>query len=139
MKRIAAAIMEKPAFLFSTKFPFSVKRLLFILAILLLFSAEILRIYFLMPFPGSQINDTVSYAYWLDRLVIWIRIIVLLFAYFALVSVFRKGRTWEKVVLPLILVSYAIVFFAFNFRFPADKIFYQPVSKNFATIPAVHP
>ena len=133
MKRIAAAIMEKPAFLFSTKLPYSVKRLVFILAILVLFSAEILRIYFLMPFPGSQVNDTVSYAYWLDRLVIWIRILVLLLAYFALISVFKKGRTWEKIVLPLILIAYSIVFFSFNFRLPADKIFYQPVNKSFTT------
>ena len=108
------------------------KRLLFIIALLLLFSAEILHIYFLMPFPGSQVSDTVSYAYWLDRWVVWIRVLVLVLAVFALVSIFKKGRIWEKIVLPLILVAYAFVFFAFNFRIPADKIFYQPVNKNFA-------
>ncbi|HVU57280.1 MAG TPA: DUF3179 domain-containing (seleno)protein [Puia sp.] len=120
MKRIAAAILEKP-----------VKRLLFFIALLLLFSAEILRVYFLMPFPGSQTSDTVSYAYWLDRWIGWIRVLVLLLSYFALVSVFKKGRIWEKIILPLLLASYAVVFFAFNFRLPADKIFYQPVNKSF--------
>jgi len=133
VKRIAAVIMEKPAFLFSAKLPVSVKRLLFVIALLLLFAAEILRVYFLMPFPGSQVSNTVSYAYWLDRSVIWIRILVLLLAYFALITVFKKGRTWEKIVLPLILVSYAVIFFAFNFRLPADKIFFQPVNKAFTT------
>ena len=108
------------------------KRLLFIIALLLLFSAEILHVYFLMPFPGSQVSDTVSYAYWLDRSVVWIRVLVLVLAGFALVAVFKKGRTWEKIILPLILAAYAFVFFAFNFRLPADKIFYQPVNKNFA-------
>jgi len=125
--------MEKPVFLFSTKLPVSVKRLLLFIALLLLFAAEILRVYFLMPFPGSQISDTVSYAYWLDRSIGWIRILVLLLSYFALIAVFKKGRTWEKIVLPLILVAYAFVFFAFNFRLPADKIFYAPVNKSFAT------
>jgi len=108
------------------------KRLLFIIALLLLFSAETLRIYFLMPFPGSQVGDTVTYAYWLDRSVVWIRVLVLMLACFALVAVFKRGRTWEKIVLPLTLAAYAVVFFAFNFRLPADKIFYQPVNKNFA-------
>jgi hypothetical protein len=122
VKRNAAAIMDKP-----------LKRLFFILALLLLFSAEILHVYFLMPFPGSQVGDTVVYAYWLDRSVVWVRILVLLLAAFALVAVFKKGRTWEKIVLPLILLSYAVVFYAFNFRLAADKIFYQPVNKNFTT------
>lgn len=125
--------MEKPVFLFSAKLPVSVKRLLLFIALLLLFAAEILRVYFLMPFPGSQISDTVSYAYWLDRSIGWIRILVLLLSYFALIAVFKRGRIWEKIVLPLILAAYAFVFFAFNFRLPADKIFYQPVNKNFAT------
>jgi hypothetical protein len=120
VKRIAAAIMEKP-----------VKRLLFFIAVLLLFSAEILRVYFLMPFPGSQVSDTVSYAYWLDRWVMWIRVLVLVPTCFALIAVFKRGRIWEKIVLPLILAVYAVVFFAFNFRLPADKIFYQPVNKTF--------
>lgn len=133
MKRIAAAIIGKPAVPVSVKLPISVKRLFFIIALLFLFSAEILRVYFLMPFPGSQAGDTVSYAYWLDRSVVWVRILVLLLAYFALVAVFKKGRTWEKIVLPLLLLSYAVVFYAFNFRLAADKIFYQPANKNFAT------
>src|SRR5215471_16204333 len=85
-----------------------------------------------MPFPGSQFSNTVAYAYWLNQWIIWIRVLVLLLAFFALVLVFKKGRIWEKILLPLALVAYVIVFFAFNFRFPADKIFYQPVNKLFA-------
>ena len=109
------------------------RRLLFVFALLLLFSVEILHVYLVMPFPGSQTGDTVSYAWWLSRIVVWIRILVLFCAWFALVSVFKKGRVWEKTVLPLVLLSYGAIFFAFNFKLPADKIFYQPVNKTFAT------
>ena len=131
MKRIAAAVVLKPAFVFSEKLPFYVKRLILFMALLLLFSAEILRVYFVMPFPGSQVSNTVSYAYWLDHSILWIRILALLLLSFALIIVFRNGRIWEKILLPLILVSYAILFFYFNFRLHADSIFHQPVTKSF--------
>jgi hypothetical protein len=109
-----------------------VKRVAFFTALLLLFSAEILRVYFLMPFPGSQVSNTIAYAWWLDRSIVWIRILVLLLVCFAALVVYKKGKSWEKIVLPSILTAYAVLFFAFNFRLPADKIFYQPVNKSFA-------
>jgi len=84
-----------------------------------------------MPFPGSQVSNTVSYAYWLEQSIIWIRILVLLLLFFALIIVFKNGRTWEKIFLPLIGVSYAVVFFLFNFRLQAQNIFRQPVNKSF--------
>jgi len=131
VKRIAAAVMLKPAFVFSEKLPFYVKRLILFGALLLLFSAEILRVYFVMPFPGSQVRNTVSYAYWLDQSIVWIRILTLLLLSFALIVVFKSGRTWEKILLPLVLASYAVVFFVFNFRLQADTIFHQPINKSF--------
>jgi hypothetical protein len=131
VKRIAAALVLKPAVVFSEKLPFYVKRVILFVALLLLFSAEILRVYFVMPFPGSQVSNTVSYAHWLDQSIIWIRVIVLLLLFFALILVFKNGRTWEKIFLPFILVSYAVVFFFFNFRLQAENIFRQPVNKSF--------
>jgi hypothetical protein len=131
VKRIAAAIRLKPAVVLSEKLPLYMKRLILFMAFLLLFSAEILHVYFLMPFPGSQVSNTVSYAYWLDQWIVWIRIPALLLIGFALISVFKNGRTWEKILVPLILVLYAVVFFYFNFRLQADDIFRQPVNKSF--------
>jgi hypothetical protein len=133
VKQIAAAIVLKPAFLRSVKLPGYVKHLILFIALLLLFFAEILRGYFLMPFPGSQVSNTVVYAYWLDQSIIWIRILVLALACFELFAAFKNGRAWAKILLPLILVSYGIVFFAFNFRLRADKKFYQPVNKSFTS------
>ena len=131
MKRIAAAITLKPAFAFSEKIPFYLKRLILFIALFLLFSAEILRVYFVMPFPGSQVNNTVSFAYWLDQSIVWIRILALFLICFALIVAFKNGRTWEKIFLSLIVISYAFVFFFFNFRLQAENIFHQPVNKSF--------
>src|SRR5579871_2800621 len=95
------------SFFFSSANSVYLKRLILSVMLLLLFFAEILRVYFVMPFPGSQAGNTVSLAHWLDRSIVWIRILTLLLACFALITVFKKGKTWEKIVLPLILVSYA--------------------------------
>jgi hypothetical protein len=131
VKRIAATLVIKPAFLFSEKLPVYVKRLIFILALIFLFSAEILRVYFVMPFPGSQINNTVSYAYWLDQSIVWIRVLAFMFICFAIIIVFKNGKIWSKIALSLIIALYISVFFYFNFRLQADKIFHQPVNKSF--------
>lgn len=131
MKRIAAAVMLKPAIVISETLPFYLKRLILFIAILLLFTAEILHVYFVMPFPGSQISNTVSYAYWLDQWIVWIRIFALLLIGFAFIIVFKNGRIWEKILLSSILVCYAVVFFIFNFRMQAESIFRQPVNKSF--------
>ena len=124
--------MLKPPFSFSVKLPVYVKRLILFFTLLFLFSAEILHVYFLMPFPGSQTRNTVFYAYWLDQSIVWIRIFALLIVCAALIAVFKTNKTWPKILLPLALLAYAAVFFAFNFRLKADKIFYQPVNKSFA-------
>ncbi len=129
--RIAAAIMLKPGSSYSTRLPLYVKRLIFFLALALLFSAEILRVYLVMPFPGSQVRNTVSYAYWLEQWIVWIRIFTLLLVCFALYAVYKTGKTWAKILLPLTLIGYAVLFFAFNYKLQADKIFHQPVNKSF--------
>ena len=54
------------------------KKFLLIAGVLLLFAAEISRVYYIMPFPGSQKRDTISFAYWISNNIRWIRIVLLL-------------------------------------------------------------
>lgn len=107
------------------------KRLLLIIGLLLLFAAEILRVYFIMPFPGSQHRNTIGLAYWLGNNIIWIRILALALIAFPLFALFKTGRNRAKIIVSLVLVLYAVIFFFFNFRFEADKMFYQPRQKRF--------
>src|SRR4051794_8104440 len=102
------------------------KRLLLIIGFLLLFAVEILRVYFIMPFPGSQQADTISFAYWLSGNIWWLRTLAFLFILFPAVSIFKNGRKRPKVMLLSVLFLYAVVFFFVNFQFEADKMFYQP-------------
>lgn len=109
------------------------KRLLLFIGLLLLFAAEISRVYFIMPFPGSQHKNTISLAYWISNNIIWIRILALVLLISPLINIYRNSRTWKKIVLSVILGFYALVFFFFNYRFEADKMFYQPKQKLFVT------
>ena len=65
-------------------------RLLLFIGLLLLFAAEVLRVYFIMPFPGSQHKDTISYAYWLSDNIGWIRMLALALIAFPLINIFKK-------------------------------------------------
>jgi hypothetical protein len=106
---------------------------LLLFGLLLLFAVEILRVYFIMPFPGSQQSNTIDIAYWLGRNVVWLRILGLLLIIIPALSIFRQKVKWKKIFLSVVLIFYAVIFFFFNFRFEADKMFYQPQSKLFAT------
>src|SRR5437763_200030 len=108
------------------------KSFLLITGLLLLFAAEILRVYFIMPFPGSQRKNTISSAYWISENITWIRILALAMLIVPVLYTFRKGRNRSKILLSAVLVFYAVIFFFFNYRFEADKMFYQPANKLFS-------
>src|SRR5580698_8778487 len=114
------------------------KGLIFVLGVLLLFATEILRVYFIMPFPGSQHADTIDLAYFIDGHRIWLRLLGAAIVAWSLYSIqnparqhatpqaagwgLRKKRSpWPKIVLAFVAILYALVFYFFNFRFEADK------------------
>lgn len=118
------------------------KRLLVILGILLLFATEILRVYFIMPFPGSQHRNTLPFAFFIDQHRIWLRIAGFILIGYALLihpvkrsSLYgprRKKSNWPAITLAVFAVLYVVVFYFFNFRFEADKMFLQPHFLAFA-------
>ena len=52
----------------------------------------------------------------------------------AMVYVFRNGKWWKKILLGIFVVLYGAVFYMFNFKFLADKMFIQPKNKILATV-----
>ena len=109
------------------------QRLLLIVGFLLLFAVEIARVYFIMPFPGSQQSDTINLAYWLHNNIGWLRLVALLLLAYPFYQIVKTSKRWKKVVAFSALGLYAVIYFFFNFRFEADKMFYQPQHKNIAT------
>ena len=112
------------------------KRLILVFGILLLFATEILRVYFIMPFPGSQRSNSIDFAYFIDRNRLWLRIAGWVLVGYALLiqptkrrnlyAPRRKRSLWPAIGLSSFAILYAIVFYFFNYRFEADKMFEQP-------------
>jgi len=107
-------------------------RLFFIIGILLLLLTEILRVYFIMPFPGSQQSDSINWAFFIEKYKWLFRIAGLLLIAGPVYRIVIAKKILPKVLLTVFLILYGIIFFFFNFRFEADKMFYQPTIKNFS-------
>lgn len=107
------------------------KRLFLFVSLLILFVVEVLRVYLVMPFPGSQQYDTAVIAYWIDSHIVWIRLLCLASALLLLGNLFNNSYRLEKAFWVTVLAGYAVVYLLFNYRYSADKIFYQPNSKTF--------
>ncbi len=137
MKQIAVAILSLRStlpFSFGKKIPAALNRAIVILLLLFLFLAEVFRVYFVMPFPGSQRSETVDIAWWISTHMVWIRVFTLGILGIALIRVVRQGKLWEKVGLLLALAGYIVVFLLFNFRLDAESIFHQPSHKSFMPV-----
>ncbi|MEI8111703.1 MAG: DUF3179 domain-containing (seleno)protein [Chitinophagia bacterium] len=106
------------------------KKILFFLLLLFLIAVEILRVYFIMPFPGSQQQTSLQFAYWLGKNIIWIRILLLAAISYPLLSTLQLSKRLTRYILAGSFAIYAVVFYFVNFRFLADKMFYQPRTKT---------
>ncbi|MFD1141359.1 DUF3179 domain-containing (seleno)protein [Larkinella insperata] len=103
------------------------KLVFFILGILLLAALEVAKVYFIMPMPGSQEADTIDLAYWIHQHIWLLRTLGwLLVAYptYGLLADHRRGG--RRIAVLALLFGYGVVIYLFNFRFLADKMFYQP-------------
>ena len=101
-----------------------------IVGFLILFASEILRVYLIMPFPGSQQSNSIKFAYALDQNIWWIRLVGLALIAYPLYKAFKSGKRPRIVGLSIVLILYIGIFWLFNFKFLAEKMFYQPTNKS---------
>lgn len=104
----------------------------FTVGLILFLALEILRVYFIMPFPGSQQDTTIDIAYFLHRNIFWFRTIAILILIVPAMQYYVMGRIWSKVVVTLCLILAITVFYMTNYRLQADKMFLEPTSVKFA-------
>jgi len=105
------------------------KFFLFLLGIVILVCAEVARVYFIMPFPGSQEDNVIDIAYFLQNNIYLFRMAgILLMAYPAYLIIRFSQPAWRWTAVSL-LAFWLFVFYNTNFRLLADKMFYQPEHK----------
>ncbi|MEZ0610380.1 DUF3179 domain-containing (seleno)protein [Fibrella sp. WM1] len=104
--------------------------------LLLLILLEAARVYFIMPFPGSQLDDAanlsrVSIAYWLHRHAGWLRAIGLVLLAYPLARVlWRPVRQSDRWVAGGLAIAYGLVLYVVNQTMMADHMFLQPTTKR---------
>ncbi|MES1220717.1 MAG: DUF3179 domain-containing (seleno)protein [Bacteroidota bacterium] len=112
------------------------KKFLLVLGMLILFAAEILQVYFIMPFPGSQKANTIDIAYFLHNYIWYIRMGAIVLILIGLFNSFSRWKKWKKILFVALAFLYAFIFYKVNFEFLADKMFYQPKNKNLVSVGA---
>ncbi|MFI5219261.1 MAG: DUF3179 domain-containing (seleno)protein [Bacteroidia bacterium] len=84
---------------------------------------EFLKVYFIMPMPGSQEINSIDVAYFLYSYRWAYRVVFILMAVAGSVSVFKVKY---KIIPTIFLLFAAVVTWLFNFKMTADKMFLQP-------------
>ena len=82
---------------------------------------EVLNVYFIMPFPGSQRINSIGTAYFLYSWRWMFRVILGLLILLGASAILKKSKWHLFGLLPLIIVIYF-----FNFKFSADRMFLEP-------------
>jgi hypothetical protein len=93
---------------------------------------EVLRVYLIMPMPGSQEFDSINLAYLLGSNKIYIRIILYTIIAYPFIVEFKQAKKLKKSLLIAMILFYGFVFYVFTFEMEADKMFYQPAHKYFS-------
>lgn len=109
------------------------KKLILPLLLILLFAVEILRIYFIMPFPGSQYDNTISIAWFINKNIWWIRGVLLIIVLWRVYLILKNKKYWRFSFSIFFLLFYGLIAYFLNFKLNADKMFYQPENKIFAS------
>jgi Protein of unknown function (DUF3179) len=99
------------------------KTLLLVIGLIYLIALEIAKVYFIMPFPGSQAINSIDIAYFIHQHILWLRLIGILIIIAPCYYCFKNGKKIQQIILAFSLIFYAVIFYAFNFHFLADKMF----------------
>lgn len=79
-----------------------------------------------MPFPGSQESTTIEIAYFIHNNIFWIRILLGAIVSIAFYKIVVNSKFKEKILPVILLLIYGLIFYFFNFKFLADKMFQLP-------------
>src|ERR1700744_204967 len=98
----------------------------------LLLVPGLLYAYLLMPFPGSQGLNAITVCYYLEKIVLPLRIAGALMIIFFVVKYFTTNSATNKVIKIAALILFAGSFYVSDVMFKAEKMFEEPQIISFA-------
>lgn len=104
---------------------------LFVIGLLFLILTEVLKLYFVMPFPHFGISDGLKISYFISKYLWQLRLMGFLIIILPLIKLFYKSRIWQKALLTVSIGLYLGVVYLFNFTFIADSIFPEQKEVSF--------
>jgi hypothetical protein len=107
------------------------KKFVLYIGFIFLIIFEVLRVYLIMPMPGSQEFDSINLAYLLGSNKIYIRIILYSIIAYPFIIEFKQAKKLKRSLLIAMILFYGFVFYVFTFEMEADKMFYKPSHKFF--------
>ncbi len=99
-----------------------------------LIAAEIGRVYFIMPFPGSQQQDSLRFAYFLHNAINYIRVFGVLGITYLAANSFKNGSRLMRVGVVILIAIWLLVAGLITYKMQADKMFYEPKNKVMAPV-----
>ncbi|OOG69275.1 DUF3179 domain-containing (seleno)protein [Algoriphagus sp. A40] len=105
-------------------------KILFYLGLILLVLFEFLKVYFIMPFPGSQQWDSIDFAYFLHQYRWVFRIALVIIISIGIKSVISEKRKWVPIL--CIMIAFGAIG-VLNFKMAADAMFKEPEQLRFLT------
>ena len=106
----------------------------FTVALVALTVAEALRLYWIMPFPGSQVRETVELAYVLHRAIWPLRIVLGVIVLWSGGTILARGSARALAAALAGIALYGALVWAATGPMSADEMFRQPERVRFATV-----
>lgn len=98
----------------------------------LLVVPEFLRIYLIMPFPGSQLADATDLAYFLHTCIFAFRIAGMLIIAIPFYHLLVDGKGWLRIITIIFSCIAIIIYYQATQVMQADKMFLELNSRSFA-------
>jgi uncharacterized protein DUF3179 len=108
------------------------KSSLFWTGIVLVIVPGLIHAYLLMPFPGSQDLNAITVAYYLEKIVLPLRIIGGILVIWYLFKYYSKNTTKGKIVKALVLLVCLGSYYITDFKYKAETMFEEPQTVKFA-------
>jgi hypothetical protein len=104
--------------------------------IILLIVPGLVHAYLLMPFPGSQELNAITVSYYLEKIVMPLRIAGAILVIWYFVKFFSGNTISGKIVKSTVLLLCLVSFYFTDFMFKAESMFEEPQTIQFAN--AIH-